>query len=77
MFLHARRSAGIICRRVLHCLSVCLSRVGVLLKRLNVGSHKQRHTIAQGLQFSDAENLGKNQTESSPPTDAPNADGVG
>ena len=28
---------------------VCLSQVGVLLKRLNVGSHKQHHTIAQGL----------------------------
>ena len=35
------------------CLSVCLSvrpsQVGVLLKRLNVGSHKQHHTIAQVL----------------------------
>jgi len=30
-------------------VSVCLSQVGVLLKRLNVGSHKQHHTIAQGL----------------------------
>jgi len=39
------------------CLSVCLSRVGVLLKRLNVGSHKWHHTIAQGLQFSDAKDL--------------------
>ena len=28
------------------CLSVCLSQVRVLLKRLNVGSHKQHHTIA-------------------------------
>ena len=27
----------------------CLSQVGVLLKRLNVGSHKQQRTIAQGL----------------------------
>ena len=27
--------------------SVCLSQVGVLLKRINVGSHKQHHTIAQ------------------------------
>ena len=26
------------------CLSVCLSQVGVLLKRQNVGSHKQHHT---------------------------------
>ena len=30
-------------------VSVCLSQVGVLLKRLNVGSHKQHRTIAQGL----------------------------
>jgi len=30
-------------------LSVCPSQVGVLLKRLNVGSHNQHHTIAQGL----------------------------
>ena len=31
------------------CLSVRPSQVGVLLKRLNVGSHKQHHTIVQGL----------------------------
>jgi len=31
------------------CPSVCPSQVGVLLKRLNVGSHKQHRTIAQGL----------------------------
>jgi len=30
-------------------VSVSVSQVGVLLKRLNVGSHKQRRTIAQGL----------------------------
>ena len=29
--------------------SVRPSQVGVLLKRLNVGLHKQHHTIAQGL----------------------------
>jgi len=29
--------------------SVCPSQVGVLRKRRNVGSHKQHHTIAQGL----------------------------
>jgi len=28
-------------------VSVCLSQVGVLLKRLEVGSRKQRRTIAQ------------------------------
>ena len=33
------------------CPSICPSQVGVLLKRLNVGSHKQHHTIAQRLQF--------------------------
>jgi len=57
------------------CLSVCLSQAGVLLKRLHLGSRKQRHTIAQGLQFSCAENLGKTQT-GSPPAEAPNAGGV-
>ena len=30
-------------------VSVCLSQVGVLLKRLNRGSHKQHHTIVQEL----------------------------
>ena len=33
------------------CLSVCLSQVGVLLKRLNRGSHKQHHTIALDFSF--------------------------
>jgi len=28
---------------------VCLSQVGVQLRWLNIGSRKQRHTIAQGL----------------------------
>jgi len=30
-------------------VSVCLSQVGVLLKRLHTGSHKQHHTIPQRL----------------------------
>jgi len=30
-------------------VSVCLSQAGVLLKRQSVGSHKQHHTIHQGL----------------------------
>jgi len=34
---------------VCFCLSVCLSQAGVLLKRQNVGSHKQHHTILQEL----------------------------
>jgi len=33
------------------CLSVCLSHVGVLIKRLNVGSDKQHHTIARNSSF--------------------------
>jgi len=72
-------SAGINCRRASVRLSVCpsvrLSQVGVLLKRLNVGSCEQRHTIAQGLSFNGAENLGETQTRS-PPTEASNAGGV-
>ena len=58
------------------CVSVCPSQVGVLLKQLNVGTRKQRHTIAQGLQFSDAKNLFEIRT-GSPPTGAPNTGGVG
>jgi len=58
-------------------LSVCLSQVGVLLKRLNVGSHKQHHTIAQGLSsFSEAKDL-REIRPGSPPTGAPNAGLVG
>jgi len=52
-----------------------VSKVGVLLKRLNVGSGKQRHTIAHGFQFSDAKDLGKTQM-GSPSTESPNAGGV-
>ena len=50
--LDASYSTGISCRRVSVCLyslrsSVRLSQVSVLLKWLNVGSRKQRHTIVQ------------------------------
>jgi len=60
------------------CLSVCLclSQVGVLLKRLNVGSHKQHHTIAKGLFFSGAKDL-REILPGSPATGVPNAGGVG
>jgi len=58
------------------CLSVRPSQVGVLLKQLNVGSQKQHHTIAQGLQFSGAKDLREIRPES-PPAGAPNAGGVG
>jgi len=42
-------STGIRCRRLSASPSVRLSQVGVLLKRLNIESCKQRHTIAHGL----------------------------
>jgi len=38
---------------VIVCLSVCLSHAGIVSEQLNVGSRKQRHVIAQGLEFSD------------------------
>ena len=57
-------------------VSVRLSQVGLRLKWLNVGSHKQHHTIAQGLQFSDAKDL-REIRPGLPPTATPNAGGVG
>jgi len=57
-------------------LSVRLSQVGVLLKRLNVGSHKQHHKIAQGVYLSDAKDLRKIRP-GSPSTGAPYAGEVG
>ena len=52
-FITARRYASAIHAVVVYLhvcpLSVCLSQVGVLQRRLNLGSHKQRHTIARGL----------------------------
>ena len=62
-------------RPVSVCPSVCPSQVGVLLKRINIGSQKQHLTIAQGLQFSDAKDLSEIRP-GSPPTGAPNAGGV-
>ena len=47
-FLPARRYASAVLAAIV-CLSVCLSQVGVLLRWLNLGSSKQRRTIAQGL----------------------------
>ena len=43
--------------RVSVCRSVCPSQVGVLLKWLNIGISKQRRTIAQGIEFSDAKSF--------------------
>jgi len=53
-------------------VSVCLLQVGVLLKRLNVGSHKEHHAIAQGVLFSEAKDL-REILPGLPPTGAPNA----
>ena len=54
------------------CLSLCLSNAGIVPKRLNIGSCKQRRTASHG---SDAKDLGKIPTES-PLTGAPNRGGV-
>jgi len=56
--------------------SVRLSQVGVLLKRLNVASHKQHRTIAGGLWFSGAKDLREIRPGSSHAR-ATNAGGVG
>ena len=58
------------------CLGLCLTQVGVLLKRLNVGSHKQHYTIAQGDLFSEAKDLREIRPGSSHAR-ATNAGGVG
>ena len=52
----------------------CLSQVGILLKWLNVGWCKKHCTIAQGNWFSGAKELGETGL---PPTEMPNACGVG
>jgi len=49
--------------------------IGVLLRRLNLGSREQCRTIAQGLWFADAKDVDKIPTESSP-NGAPNRGGV-
>ena len=38
-----------VCLSVCLSVCVCLSQAGVLLKRQNVGSHKQHHKFVQGL----------------------------
>jgi len=84
-FIIARRYASAVSAVIVRpsvCLSVCLSvrlsvhlLVGVLLRWLNLGSRKQRHTIAQGLLFTNVKDLGEKPTVS-PPTGAPNRGGV-
>jgi len=56
------------------CPSVCPSHAGIVSKRLNVGSRKQRRTIAQGHWFSGAKDVREIRT-GSPPTGAQNAGG--
>ena len=52
LLVTARRYASAVYATALcSSVSVCLSQVGVLLKRLNTGSHKQNYTIAQGFCF--------------------------
>jgi len=41
------------------CLCLCLSQVGVLLKRLNRGSHEQHHTIVGNSSFLVPQNSAK------------------
>jgi len=55
---------------VVVCPSVSLSRAGIVPKRLNVESRKQRHAIAHGLVFSDTKYLCE-ITTGSPQTEAP------
>ena len=57
-------------------MALCPPQVGVLLKRLKAGSHKQHHTIAQGIWFSEAKDL-REIRPGSPPMGVPNAGGVG
>jgi len=50
IFITARRYASAVFAMALCpsvCVCVCLSQVSVLLKRLNIGSYKQHHTVAQ------------------------------
>jgi len=47
-----RAALAISRRRVSVCVSVC-PHAGIVSKRLNVGSRKQRNVIAQGLEFSE------------------------
>ena len=73
IFTAWRHASAVLCRRR---LSVCLSvtsRCSTETAKHMIS--KQRHTIAPGLPFSDAKDLGKTQTGSSP-TEAPKAGGA-
>jgi len=50
-------TSAVCCRRRVY-MCVCLSvTFGIVSKRLNRGSRKQRHMIARGLEVSDAKDL--------------------
>jgi len=53
---------------------MCPSHAGIVSNWLNAESRKQHHTIARGLWFSDAKDLGEIRTKS-PQTGVPNAGG--
>jgi len=61
-----------VCLFFCDCLCLCLSQVGVPLKQLDVGSHKQCQKIALGVSFSDAKDLREIRPQSTP-TGASNA----
>jgi len=77
--LPARRYASEVFT-VISCLSVRpfvrSSQAGIVSKRLNVGSQKQRYTVAQGLWFYGAKDFYEIPM-GSPPKGAPNAGRVG
>jgi len=58
------------------CLSVCPSQAAVVLKWLDVGSHKQCCTISQGLWFTGAKDLVEILV-GFPQTGVPNTGGIG
>ena len=66
----ASRGRALVAMLARYMLSSCirpyvrLSQVRVLERWLNLGSQKQRHTIAHGLSFTDAKNVGKIPTGS-------------
>jgi len=64
------------CAITVYAVVVCLSDASIVSQWLNLGSCKQRQTIAQRFVFFDAKNFGKIPM-GSPPTGVPNARGVG
>jgi len=50
LFLPAQCYASMVLA-IIMCPTVCRTQVGVLLRRLNLGSHKQCHTIARDTSF--------------------------